>query len=96
MEEYETALESRLINAELDLISKIERYLLYAIRPDDIRKLFKTFLPLFDNLDEQLSSNKYRGFFIMPVHRLFSFFIGRVLMKAFLESLPDGQNPSSA
>jgi hypothetical protein len=40
MEVYETALESRLINAELDLISKIERYLLYAIRPDDIRKLF--------------------------------------------------------
>ena len=76
----------KLMNAELDLMSKIERYLQYVINPEDIKRILGTFLALFDSLSEQLKSNKGKGFFLMPVVRLFSYVITRVLCKAYVES----------
>lgn len=67
-------------------MSKIEKYLQYVIRTDDVKKVLNTFLALFDNLSDQLDSQKGKGFFLMPVHRLFSFLITRVLCKAYVES----------
>ena len=86
MEEMPAPPKFPLINAELDLMSKIEKYLQYVIRTDDVKKVLNTFLALFDNLSDQLDSQKGKGFFLMPVHRLFSFLITRVLCKAYVES----------
>jgi len=67
-------------------MSKIERYLMYVIHIEDIQKMLNTFLTLFDSLSEQLESLKGKGFFLMPIHRLFSYLFTRVLLKAYIES----------
>ncbi|MFO0116917.1 MAG: hypothetical protein ACK521_04655 [bacterium] len=66
-------------------MSKIERYLQYVIHAEDVKKLLSTFIALFESLSEQLESLKGKGFFLMPIHRLFSYVITRVLLKAYIE-----------
>ena len=67
-------------------MSKIERYLQYVIHAEDVQKVLNTFLALFESLSEQLESLKGKGFFLMPIHRLFSYVITRVMLKAYIES----------
>ncbi len=96
MEEYSTDNKFELVQTELELGSKIERYLQYVILPTDIKPILTTFQNIFTSLNDQLMTLKGKGFFIMPVNRLFSYFIGRVLMKAYIEQLPDGNNAFAA
>ena len=96
MDEFANDHKFELIQTELDLINKIERYLQYVTQPNDIKRILTTFIAIFESLDEQLKTLKGRGFFIMPINRLFSYFITRVLMKAYIEQLPDGVDPALA
>ena len=52
MQEYEKVFNEKLLNTELDLINKIERYLQYVTQPNDIKRILTTFIAIFESLDE--------------------------------------------
>lgn len=64
------------------------------IKPADIKKLLTTFLAIFESLFEQAETLKDKGFFMMPIHRMFSYFVSRVLVKACIESQSDSSSPA--
>jgi hypothetical protein len=43
---------SNLLQAELDLLSKVRKYLQYVSRPEDIKRMLGSFLSIFDDLNE--------------------------------------------
>ena len=58
-----------------------------ASPPDDLRRVLQSFVTLFARLEQDYSANHVgKGFFLMPVHQLFSAFISRVLMRHYFDS----------
>ena len=52
MDEFANDHKFELIQTELDLINKIERYLQYVTQPNDIKRILTTFIAIFESLDE--------------------------------------------
>ena len=86
MEEFgDATTQSMFIYAQTDKIvsSVIEsKYLSYVDRQEDIARLLGFFKARFNQLDT-LQREKYSedGYFVVPLHRFFTFMLARILMR---------------
>lgn len=85
MQVYETKPDLNWLQAEIDINDRMYRYLKYVISEEDIKKTLSIFNALCDDITSNLLPKKGKGFFLMPVHRLLSNFVTRIVMKELLE-----------
>lgn len=84
--------------SDLEMVSVLEsKYLSYIDRNVDVARLMTYFRAKFLEIDEKFR-NEYvdDGFFLAPIHRMFTFLLTRVLMKFYAEKVSqddDGTEP---
>ena len=72
------------IQCELTYTQVLEKFLSYASKGDDVARLMTAFSNIFAQFEDEFSelgARKGKGFFQIPVHRLFAHLITRLLLK---------------
>lgn len=78
-----------LYNMEIFII-KIIKSFLKAVNPTDVqrnRKLMSAFLVLLEEVGSRMPTNGKEGFFAIPLHRVFSYYLNRLIMQNYLAEI---------
>lgn len=68
-------------------------------RNEDVTRFVTFFKKKFDEIDNEFHANHTeQGFFMVPIHRMFTYFFTRVLMRHYiirkLDGVPEGETPA--
>lgn len=77
---------------DLELTSVIEsKFLSWVRKPKDVARLFKFFVSKFAEIDNNFhAKHSEEGFFMVPIHRMFTYLFTRVLMSYYSTKRLDG------
>ena len=78
--------KEELFNFDIYLTKVYKRYL-KAVNPHDVsrnKKLMNAFVSFFIDIDSKLKLNNDTGYFVVPLHRVFSYYFSRLMMHNYL------------